>query len=96
MLYPVMCARTFQSARCELLVPNQHSPGEKNSSISRSEGGSQCPRAFPLRTAVSYTQRAAREFKHRASPRACTMASSPIQFLSSRFASVCPSPELAP
>ena len=28
MLYPVVCARTFQSARCELLVPNQHSPGE--------------------------------------------------------------------
>ena len=28
MLYPVACARTFQSARCELLVPNQHSPGE--------------------------------------------------------------------
>ena len=25
MLYPVVCARTFQSARCELLVPNQHS-----------------------------------------------------------------------
>ena len=28
MLYPVMCARTFQSARCELLVPNQHSRSE--------------------------------------------------------------------
>ena len=27
MPYPVMCARTFQSARCELLVPIQQSPG---------------------------------------------------------------------
>ena len=27
MPYPVVCARTFQSARCELLVPIQQSPG---------------------------------------------------------------------
>ena len=28
MSYPMVCAGIFQSARCELLVPNQHSPGE--------------------------------------------------------------------